>query len=71
VIACDTAALLVGTVEDVLGRMKAKVARAKAFLRLDPRGGVGGKMASVFVEPELKYRIWPICLPNRFQYVIV
>jgi hypothetical protein len=53
-IAGDTAALLVGKVEDVLSGMKAKVARPQVFRRLDLERGVGGQMTGVFVEPELE-----------------
>src|SRR4030095_4434455 len=56
-IAGDTAALLVGKVEDVLGGMKAKVARPQVFCWLELKRCVGGQMAGVFVEPELENRV--------------
>src|SRR5215510_14352922 len=56
-IAGDTAALLVGKIEDVLGGMKAIVTRSQVFCRLDLERCVGAKMAGVFVEPELENRV--------------
>src|SRR5262245_63695316 len=53
-IAGDTAALLVGKVEDGLGGMKAKVAWPQVFCRLDLERWVGGQMAGGFVGPELE-----------------
>src|SRR5882724_10431234 len=40
--------------------MKAKVARAQVFVRLDPWRQVGGQVAGVFAEPELEYGVGAI-----------
>src|SRR6516164_958626 len=70
-IAGNTAALLVGEIDEILGGMKAIVAGTQAFCWLDLERRIGGQMAGIYVELELQNHIGARSLPRRFQDVVV
>src|SRR6516225_1064306 len=70
-IAGDTGALFVGEVDDVLSGMKAIVAGAEAFCRLDPKWRIRGQPAVLRVEFELEYDVGTVIFLDGLQNVIV
>src|SRR4029077_21011892 len=70
-IAGNTAALLIGKVDDILRRMKAIVARPEAFRLLHPKRRIWSEIAGLGIEPELHDHIGTRVILWRFEDIIV
>jgi hypothetical protein len=70
-IAGYAAALLVREVDEIEARMETIVAWAEASGRFDPEWRIGGQMAGLRIEPELRNKIGAGIILGRLQDIVV